>query len=82
MCLQYATSIVAAGGYEDDKDDGHELVYTGKYTIHLNIKNFYVVITVILLLQSLLLLSSITIIIIIITIIITIKMYNLLSLLF
>ncbi|KAL3152922.1 hypothetical protein ABBQ38_012226 [Trebouxia sp. C0009 RCD-2024] len=29
-CPKYATSIVAAGGYEDDRDDGHELVYTGQ----------------------------------------------------
>ena len=28
-CLQYATSIMVCGGYEDDTDDGHELIYTG-----------------------------------------------------
>ena len=31
--MQYATSIVVAGGYEDDKDDGHELVYTGQASL-------------------------------------------------
>ena len=28
-CVQYATSIMVCGGYEDDADDGHELTYTG-----------------------------------------------------
>ena len=27
--MQYATSIMVCGGYEDDSDDGHELIYTG-----------------------------------------------------
>ena len=29
MCLQFATSVMVCGGYEDDADNGDELTYTG-----------------------------------------------------
>ena len=29
VSLQYATSVMVCGGYEDDADDGEELIYTG-----------------------------------------------------
>lgn len=28
-CMQYATSVMVCGGYEDDADNGEDLIYTG-----------------------------------------------------